>query len=179
LLHADNTRADELWGTSCPHCGKGVLHVGDYKRMPRGHPPGFERHDGWNTRRSLCCSVCRKRVVPASSRFLGRKVYLAPVVAACTAVSRDDADAFAWLRKTYGLARHTIARWREWWTTTFPRTRLWKALRGRFRAPVDESRLPAALLDLYGRTLEGLRNVLTDLLPITAGVALASEGRAM
>jgi hypothetical protein len=179
LLCTDNERADSLWGTTCPYCGKGVLHCGDYRRTPRGHPPGFERYDGWNTRRSLCCSVCRRRVTPASLRFLGRKVYLAPVVAACAAARREDADALAWLTQTYGLARHTIARWRAWWTRAFPCTRLWKALRGRFRSPVDESRLPAALLALYGRTLDGLRNLLTDLLPITVGSALASEGRAM
>lgn len=156
-----------------------MLHCGDYKRTPRGHPPGFERHDGWNVRRSFTCSVCNKRVTPESSRFLGRKVYVAPVVTACAAANRNDANALAWQRKTYGLARHTLARWRAWWTTTFPRTRLFKALRGRFRAPVDERGLPETLLDLYGHTLDGLRNLLTDLLPITTGSALASEGHAM
>ena len=157
-----------------------MLHCGDYKRTPRGHPPGFERHDGWDVRRSFTCSVCNKRVTPASSRFLGRKVYLAPVVAACGAAERNrDVDAIAWLRRTYGLARHTLARWRTWWVTIFVCTRLWKALRGRFRETVDASRLPGALLDLYGRTLDGLRNLQTDLLPITTGSALASEGRAM
>ena len=157
-----------------------MLHCGDYKRAPRGHPFGFERHDGWNTRRSLCCSVCRRRVTPESSLFLGRKVYVAPVVAACAAAGRgDNSDALAWLRKAYGVARHTLSRWRAWWTRAFPLTGLWKSLRGRLRLPVDESRLPAALLDLYGRTLDGLRNLLTDLLPITTGSALAAEGRAM
>jgi hypothetical protein len=131
-------------------------------------------------RRSFTCSVCNKRVTPESSRFIGRKVYLAPVVAACaSAETQDDADALAWLRKTYGLARHTLARWRTWWVTIFVCTRLWKALRGRLRSPVDESRLPGVLLDFYDRTLDGLRNLLTDLLPITVGSALASEGRAM
>ena len=60
----------------CCHCGS-VLHSANYPRKPRGCPPAA--HPDCNTRLSLCCAGCRKRMTPDSVRFLGRRVWLAIV----------------------------------------------------------------------------------------------------
>jgi hypothetical protein len=180
LLRDDNDRADKLAGTVCPHCGRGVLHDRSYRRTPRGHPPEFEQCEGWNVRRSFACTVCGKRVTPSSRRFLGRRVYFAPVVIAA-AMQEGGAEAahIDWLNKAHGLARHTLARWRAWWTTVFPATRFWRAFRGRLRGEIDRKSLPDALVRRFGRTLDGVCRLLTALLPITTGSWAAPEGSAM
>ena len=61
----------------CCHCGS-VLHSANYPRKPRGCPPAA--HPDCNTRLSLCCAGCRKRMTPDSVRFLGRRVWLAIVL---------------------------------------------------------------------------------------------------
>ena len=170
LLRDDNDRADKLEGAPCPRCGRGVLHDRSYKRSPRGHPPEFEQYEGWNIRRSFTCTVCGKRVTPSSRRFLGRRVYFAPVV---LAVAMQEGGASAadidWLHTTYDLARHTVARWRTWWTGGFPATRFFRTFRGRLRGEIDTERLPDSLVRRFGRTLDSVFRMLTALLPITTG----------
>lgn len=180
LLQADNDCADRLRGTPCPKCGEGVLHCDNYKRSPRGHPPEFELCEGWNVRRSYTCSICDHRVNPPSRLFLGRKVYLAPVV---LAVAMQEGGAGAadvdWLHEVYGLARHTVARWRGWWTHVLPATRCWKALRGRLCRPVETGNLPDSLTACFGRTVDGVFKLLTAILPVTTASCPGAEGLAM
>jgi hypothetical protein len=180
LLRDDNDRADKLEGAPCPRCGRGVLHDRSYKRSPRGHPPEFEQCEGWNVRRSFTCTVCGKRVMPSSRRFLGRRVYFAPVVIAA-AMHEGGADAahIGWLNTTYDLARHTVARWRTWWTGVFPATQFFRTFRGRLRGEIDTERMPDSLVRRFGRTLDGVFRLLTALLPITTGSRPAAEGFAM
>jgi len=66
--------------------------------------------------------------------------------------------------------RHTVARWREWWCTTFVQTRFWQAKQAAFAPPVDQSRLPASMFErVLGRPLRQLVNLLRFLTPITGG----------
>jgi hypothetical protein len=129
----------------CP-CG-GVLHSACYCRKPRGAmvalPAGYDR------RHSLCCAAdgCRKRRLPPSLRYLGRKVYLGAVVVIVTAMRHGvTAARGAALAATIGVSRRTLARWRRWWTEAFPATAFWQRARGRLHAPVAEAELPSSLL---------------------------------
>lgn len=98
----------------CCHCGS-VLHSANYPRKPRGCPPAA--HPDCNTRLSLCCAGCRKRMTPDSVRFLGRRVWLAIVLvlrsSRATGACLDGLPAISWA---------TLKRWRQWWTETFPKT---------------------------------------------------------
>lgn len=179
LQRADEAMAESLWGTRCPRCGKGILHVGDYQRNPRGHPPEWKQTAGWNRRASLCCSAagCRMRVTPPSRRFLGRKVYLAPIVAVAPAAG---ADFLARVRQyERHLDRHTVARWRAWWLVVFVALAFWKILRGSLMPPVDEGRLPDSLIERFGRTADGVRRLLVAIAPVTTATCQVREGRAM
>ena len=60
-------QVDAAEAAACPRCG-GVLHSATYPRKPHGLAAGL-RDDV--RRFSLCFSVCRRRVQPASVRSFG------------------------------------------------------------------------------------------------------------
>lgn len=147
----------------CEHCG-GILHRGDYTRKPRGGPD-------WDKRHSFCCSRegCRKRKTPASTRFLGRKVYIGVVVVLVSAMMHGlSRGRVRRLCHSLGIDRRTLQHWREWWTRTFAQGRFWRAEQGRFRRPVLEELLPLGLVKAFGaQQSNGLVNLLKFLCPIT------------
>jgi hypothetical protein len=160
----------------CRHCG-GRLHRGDFERKPRGGPrAGLPAT--FNTRFSLCCSVCRHRQTPPSLRFLGRKVYLGVVVVLVAAMQHGVSPPRAsQLRKALGISRQTLERWRDWWRESFGTGRFFKSLRGLFSEATARERLPLSLLAAVdGRSLvEALKVVLRLLLPITTLTAPLSQ----
>jgi hypothetical protein len=80
LLEFDRKIAEAVAAEGCRHCG-GPLHQGNYERKPRGGQIA-EAGEAFRLRHSLCCGRegCRKRALPPSLRFLGRRVYLEAVV---------------------------------------------------------------------------------------------------
>ena len=169
LLNFDQDLAEEVRARGCPYCA-GRLHGGGYQRKPRGAPadlpPEYER------RESFCCSVCRKRVLPPSLRFFGRRVYLGPVFVVVSAMIHGISEKrAAALRELVGVSIRTLARWRTWWRKSFPGTAFWKAARARFAAPPDHQRLPASLLERFDQSEEGrgLFAALKFLLPLSGG----------
>src|SRR5260370_36061227 len=102
LVEIDEQIAAAVAARGCPRCG-GRLHRGDYARKPRGGLIA-ELADGEARRISLCCDRegCRKRALPPSVRFLGRKVYVgAAIVVACMAAAA---------RRSTGIATRTVRR---------------------------------------------------------------------
>jgi len=86
LARIDFDLAEETRKKGCPYCG-GPLHHAGYLRKPRFHKeldPVFRR------RHSLCCGRegCRRRVLPPSLIYLGRRVYLGVLVVLLTALSQ-------------------------------------------------------------------------------------------
>ncbi|HSW29235.1 MAG TPA: hypothetical protein VLH75_07035 [Longimicrobiales bacterium] len=149
LLETDGELAAEARGKGCA-CG-GRLHRARYRRKPRrGVPEELRGEYGW--RESLCCERegCRKRVMPASVRFLGRRVYLAALVVLVSAMTGGvTARRAAAMRELIGVSVRTLQRWRAWWLGSFPRTVVWRGARGLLAPPVDEARLPASLLERF------------------------------
>jgi len=45
------------------------------------------------------------------------------------------------------VPRRTVKRWLSWWRTAFVASALWQELRARLLPPLDESRLPASLIE--------------------------------
>jgi hypothetical protein len=168
LLHVDEDLADEARRGGCPFDG-GRLHRGDFERKPRGALGPLGRRA--RTRFSFCCAnrECRKRVTPASVRFLGRRVYLgAAVVLLSTMRHGGTAKRQARLHELFGVSPRTVQRWRRWWRETFAKTRCWKETRGHLRVPVDAVALPDALLACFvGDELDRLRGVLRALRPLS------------
>lgn len=93
----------------CPHCG-GVLDVSNYSRKPRGVE---NLSDNESLRLSFCCrrDGCRKRVMPPSLRFLGRKVYCSVVIML--------SETSWWQELGLAVCRLTLGRWRRFWSVIF------------------------------------------------------------
>jgi hypothetical protein len=144
LIEIDEQIAERVAAEGCRHCG-GRLHRGDYARKPRGGLIALVV-EGEARRVSLCCDRegCRRRALPPSVRFLGRKVYVgAAVVLACT-IAKVAATAAA-ARRASGIDARTVRRWSRWWRTEYAEGRHFQAARARLMRPVKASELPGGL----------------------------------
>jgi hypothetical protein len=85
-------------------------------------------------------------------------VYWAAVVVLVSAmVSGVTAGRAARLREWVGVSTRTLRRWRAWWLGSFVASPFWREARGRLAPPVDESLLPASLLERFAAGEEGDR----------------------
>lgn len=93
----------QLKAKGCPLC-HAPLDTANYNRKPRGLD---EKH---TLRLSLCCrrEGCRKRVLPASLRFFGQKVYSLWVLVLAI-------DFREQLGLSKEISRQTLTRWRLFW----------------------------------------------------------------
>jgi hypothetical protein len=147
LLEADWRVLEACQALGCPHCG-GRLDRSDYLRKPRGEPEGVPAD--FSVKFSLCCSVdgCRRRLTPASVRYLARRVYVGVAVLLVAAAMQGPSPArVKRLSQAFGMAPRTARRWLEWWQTSFAESALFKSLRGLMCRRVSAEQLPRALLE--------------------------------
>jgi hypothetical protein len=147
LMEFDRKIAGAVASRGCSHCG-GALHQGNYQRKPRGGRIGTAG-EAFTLRHSLCCGRegCRKRALPPSLRFLGRRVYLEAVILIAT-LQAMMVHSLQTARQMSGVPIRTLRRWHGWWTETFPRLNAWTERRALFVPPPPEaSQLPKSLLD--------------------------------
>jgi len=171
LLAFDRDLAACARAAGCTRCG-GVLHAAPFWRKPRGLPAGLGAEHA--RRASFCCAEreCRKRKTPPSFRFLGRRAYVG-AVGLVVAAMQASAAAARQLSELYGVSRRTIARWRAWWRHAFVASAFWRVVAAAFMPPVDEARLPAALIERFsGGPADRLIALLRLLLPLTGGTAV-------
>lgn len=147
LAEFDRQIAEAVAAEGCRHCG-GPLYQGNYERKPRGGQLA-EAGEAFRLRHSLCCGRegCRKRALPPSLRFLGRRVYLEAVVLLAS-VRAMALETLRQAREATGVPARTLRRWHTWWTAAFPLSAVWTELRARFVPPPPaESELPRSLLE--------------------------------
>jgi hypothetical protein len=173
LTKFDEDLAARVRAKGCVWCGA-VLHSASYQRKPRGAPielgPAYER------RFSLCCDRdgCRRRATPASVRFFGRRVYLGITFVLVMAMSQGlGVRRTARLHAELGVGLRTLRRWRKWWLEVFVKSELWRRESARLMPPVQESELPAALIERFARGApsEQLLALLSFLRPLTTHTA--------
>jgi hypothetical protein len=155
LFEFDEEIARQVAAAGCPQCG-GPLHRADYERKPRG-ARFAAASEGFTLRHSLCCGRrdCRKRALPPSLRFLGRRVYV-EVVVLLASVAAQVVSALRAARSVTGVPGRTLRRWGAWWRDTFPGTPTWVELRSRFvPPPPEESELPRSLVARLDAELGG------------------------
>jgi hypothetical protein len=124
-----------------------------YVRKPRGGPADLP--EAYAVRLSYCCGWegCRRRVLPPSVLFWGRRVYWAAVLLVLTAlregrVAGITADR---LRARFGVTRLTLVRWRRYFRACFPQLPSWRRLVGRLWPPVRPDRLVGDVLARFVR----------------------------
>jgi hypothetical protein len=165
LQKMDREMAEAARRLGCPYCGC-ALHQANFPRKPRGGPSWIEgesatvvtEKDGtewklaYDLRFGLCCSKdgCRRRVTPASVRFLGRRIYLGVVLVVLSAMLNGvTPSGVRQLQQHVPVSRRTLGRWRAWWLATFVGTPLWKTARAFWMPPVAEDHLPESLLERF------------------------------
>lgn len=147
LEEIDAAMAAQVAAARCTHCG-GPLHRGNYQRKPRGGVLALVGEES-TLRHSLCCGRrgCRRRALPPSLRFLGRRVYLEVVVIVASIFALVETSLRA-AAEASGVPARTLQRWGRWWRGEFPASRTWVDLRARFvPPPPDEATLPKSLID--------------------------------
>jgi hypothetical protein len=171
LMEMDRDRLNQARSAGCSKCG-GPLPSGHFDRKPSGIlVPPEQLPEGYMKRFDLCCGWCRSRTLPASVRFLGRKVFLAVAIVVATAMVRGgDRNAVEILRRQLGASRSTVARWCRWWRA-LTETQLWIGARGTLPVDLDERELPASLLARYaGSTADRMAYLLRFLRPLSGRV---------
>lgn len=150
LEKLDEKIAAKVAAGRCRHCD-GPLHQGNYHRKPRGGVVATAG-EAFTRRYSLCCGRrgCRRRALPPSLRFLGRRVYLEVVVVLASVMVQVMATASA-AAAASGVPLRTLRRWGGWWREVFPKLSMWSELRARFvPPPPDEAQLPRSLVARLG-----------------------------
>ena len=137
------------WWVQAEGCGKcgGPLHQSNYRRKPRGANVA-EASEGFGLRYSLCCGRegCRRRTLPPSLIFLGRRVYVEAVVLVASVVALL-LGAVGSASKVTEVPARTLKRWAVWWREVFPQSRAWQEIRGRLVPSPEEALLPRSLYE--------------------------------
>jgi hypothetical protein len=102
---------------------------------------------------SLCCWHCRRRSLPPSCLFLGRRVYWGAVVLVVVTLRQQRAEGFSArkVRELFGISHQTLLRWMAFYREIFPASQAWKQRRGLLGVEVRNDRLPASLVEYYVR----------------------------
>ena len=150
LYRIDCDLAKLLQFKNCPHCNS-ILHFSNYLRKPRGGPDFLD--EKFSLRHSLCCSneACRKRSLPTSCRFWGRKVYWGIIVLVATTLKQNRSSGFSAnrIKKLFGVSRHTLKRWVFYFNQIFPVSDIWKKCQGRINLYFPKKDLPVGVFSLF------------------------------
>jgi len=114
-------------------------------------PPDLD--EAFEVRLSLCCGRpgCRRRVLPPSVLFWGRRVYPAPVVLLVSALrqGRGAVPTMARLKALFGMWPSTLVRWRRYFQDLFVQSLPWRRLSGQLLPPLCPQQLPAGLIERF------------------------------
>ena len=137
LYEFDLAVAKKVQSKGCGHngCG-GPLHCAGYRRSPRGSL--VEIPDPFNYRQSFCCGWCRKRTLPPSSLFFGRRVYFGCAVFLIVAELESISIASLIRKIGQSLCRRTLRRWQIYFREKFRQTSLWRSRQGYYSDPLGE-----------------------------------------
>lgn len=147
MADLDKQIAEDVRSRGCPLC-EGPLHYATWQRKPRGGPDSLP--DDCAKRWGLCCGKCRRRRLPRSVLFCGRRGYFKAVMLLVVAARQRQLSttSLSRLQRLFGVTRKTVARWIAIFLDKLPRSADWQARRGRLTASVQDADVPAALLDL-------------------------------
>lgn len=177
LLHRiDIDLAEQQQKAGCPFCG-GPLHHSNYQRKPRGGPDTLP--EDICLRFSLCCGneQCRRRTLPTSILFMDRRVYFRSVILIITTLRQNKPQRYskANLMRMVGVSRKTINRWLKYFRDIFPRSNLWKTIRGLVSSTVKNDNLPGSLTDHFLQNVPSVEEAIVNCLSLLANNLLPAK----
>ncbi len=171
LYSIDLDFAQETQLRGCPFCN-GPLHQANYPRQPRGEL--CDLPEKYRIRFSFCCGHkdCRRRTMPPSCRFMGRKVYWWVAIVLAQALqhkrpanqrhqkaiapseisprlNRPVNERLNTAKDLPGISRQTLKRWSDFFRNIFPKSPLWQRLRGRVSPLVRNTDALSGLLNYF------------------------------
>ncbi len=165
LYRIDQSLLKQQQEKQCPYCG-GPLYQSNYIRKPRGGPNNIP--EDYLIRFSLCCGSesCRKRTLPKSCRFMGRRVYWAAIILIVMALrqKRNNSASAGKLRRLFNISRNTLKSWFRYFEETFPQSSTWQRIRGMVEPTVKNNALPGALFWLFLLNLHNVEEALIQCL---------------
>ncbi len=171
FMYIDDQLADLTRSENCPSCG-GPLYQANYPRSPLGLPASCREY--YDSRHSLCCGDCRKRVTIPSVRFFGRRRFPAAIMLLISVfMSSSSRRRYHQVKRYFGIniSLRTWTRWRRWWQECFIGTAFWKQAKAHLPNKALVGPFPRQLILIYpGRLDERLEMALQFLSPLTAGV---------
>jgi hypothetical protein len=130
----------------------------------------------FSIRHSLCCGRegCRRRTLPPSVLFLGRRVYWGGVIVLVTAFrqQRTTGSSARKVMDLFGISRVTLGRWLAFFRSTFTQTSIWQKMRGLLIPPVVAEDVPLEVLERLGLSRDGPETALVRCLRLFAGCGL-------
>lgn len=174
LYKIDKEIADQYKEKACPYCG-GPLHWANYPRKPRGEPHGVSEE--CYIRFSLCCGRegCRRRTMPPSCRFLGRKIYWYIVILLRISDFQNQTEnsTISEFSQNSGISRNTIGRWLFFFQEMFPKSPSWQSTRGLLPACIKNDGLPASMMNYLLCIKSDTQEAVISCLKLLTGVLFA------
>lgn len=177
ILHRiDTDLCKQLRQQGCPYC-VGPLHQSNYERKPRGGPDNIP--DEYLIRQSLCCGrpECRRRALPQSCLFMGRRVYWGCVILVVMTLKQNRADgpSARKIKEMFGISRKTLKRWIAYFRDQFPASSQWQRLRGRLASAVSSNKLPAELVHYFLKHFQSPQQAIIGCLKFLASGQIGSH----
>lgn len=146
LLKLDILLSQRQQALGCKFCG-GKLHRAPYERKPRGIVFLITQQF---LRLSLCCADCRKRSLPSSCIFLGRRVYFGCVILLVTSILQGlTSSRIKDLCAQFQVSKRTLKKWLLFFRDVFPKSDLWQKLRGRLSPDIASGTMPLTLVQSW------------------------------
>lgn len=143
LFNVDILLAESVRKQGCPICG-GHLHYGRFKRNPVGY--FLDLPEEYFIRQGLCCGHCRKRKLPPSSLFMGRKGAFRCAILIFLTLRHNREKPAIELSEILGVHVRTLRRWVAYFRDEFPSGDVWQRLRGFVSPKVRDDQLPGSLV---------------------------------
>jgi hypothetical protein len=146
LFEMDLKLSEQAKERRCPRCD-GPLHFARFFRSPVGC--FIKLPEAYRVRQGLCCGHCRKRVLPLSTLFMGRRCGYRCAILIILTLRQNGKRTTAELSDMLDIDVGTLRRWFVYFRDEFRFNDSWLRLRGFVSPDVRDDDLPGSVLEYF------------------------------